>query len=174
MSTNDTPTQTPTRRTRRRIGYLAALTMTLLVTGLAGVMTATPASALCTTSPLQGHWNNVDPATHSIVQADIRFNCSDVILCPVGGPCTGGQSTHDVRLWGACSPTLCDWGWRRATAQSDGWWLAVWTQSYATRNIWVRTEEWYGLTYLRVSVFTDFTAADGRTDYWSTDWMLKP
>jgi hypothetical protein len=171
-NTNDTRHR-PARRRRLQLGRLALLALMVMATSLVGMVHgASPASALCLDPGVSGRWNNENPQTTSIVKADNRFNCGDVILCPVGGgACSGGQSSVDVHLWGACTP-LCDWGVRRATAQSDGWWLAVWKQSYATRNIWVRTEQWYGRTYLRVSVYTDFTAADGRADYWTHDYML--
>jgi hypothetical protein len=157
----------------RKIRRLVLLATLVLASGFVGVVhSATPANALCLDPGVDGNWQNVDSASRSIIKAQNSFHCSDVILCPVDGPCSGGQSWVDVHLWGSCSPTLCDWGVRRATSQSDGWWMATWKQSYATRYIWVRTEQWYGRTYLRVSVNTDFTAADGRTDYWSHDYML--
>jgi hypothetical protein len=39
--------------------------------------------------------------------------------------------------------------------------------------VWVKTYVYSGITYLRVYVWTDFTAADGRTDYAIDEWMLK-
>ena len=152
----------------------AALLVVALLSGfLALTATAQPASALCVADPLIGDWHNIDAATRSMTRAKIDFNCGDVILCPVGGPCTGGVSTWDVTLWGKCHPTDCAWGTRRATLRSDGWLRTSYNHGFAVRDVWLKTYQYYGLTYLRVWINTDFTAADGRTDYITDEWMLK-
>src|SRR6476619_4316075 len=57
-----------------------------------------------------GDWRNTDPATRSITRAQVR-DCQSVTTC-TGDICS---TTHDagwaVRLFGACAPTDCDWGW---------------------------------------------------------------
>lgn len=41
------------------------------------------------------------------------------------------------------------------------------------KSVWVKPYQYYGKTYLRVWVHTDFTPADGRQDYTTDVWMLK-
>ena len=152
----------------------AALVLIALLAGVVSIAgTASPASALCVANPITGSWHNIDPNTRSMTRAQVDFGCGDVILCPVGGPCTGGQSTWTISLWGKCHPTDCAWGPRPATMQSDGWLRTTYYHGYATRDVWLKTYQYYGLTYLRVWINTDFTAADGRTDYITDEWMLK-
>jgi hypothetical protein len=78
-----------------------------------------------------------------------------------------------VYAWGKCHPTDCYWGARTATYQSGGWIRAIYNFGFKTSYVWLKTYQYYGLTYLRVYVFNDFTAADGRTDYTTDEWMLK-
>lgn len=164
-----------TYRTARGGVVHAVLVMLLLVTGAVAltVPTAAPAQALCAAQPTTGDWRNIDPNTRSVTRVTVGFHCGDVVLCPVGQPCTGGQSYVTVNPYGKCHPTDCNWGLRRAEPMGDGWHRAIYTHSWSTKYVWVKTYEYYGLTYLRVYVWTDFTAADGRTDYASDQWMLK-
>ncbi|MFT3877365.1 MAG: hypothetical protein QM708_13230 [Propioniciclava sp.] len=148
----------------------------LAVVGAAGatVVNAVPAHALCITSPLAGTWSNVDPNTRSVTKAVVSQSCDDVVLCPVGEPCTGGGGSQlYIRPFGKCHPSDCDWGTSRLTRQSDGWYMTRYVHSWATKTVWVKTYQYWGRTYLRFYVYTDFTAADGRTDYVSDEWMLK-
>jgi hypothetical protein len=153
----------------------ASLAMLLLVTvGVALVVpTATPAQALCVEHPMQGNWQNIDASTRSITRVSVGFHCGDQILCDPNGNCSGGESYVTLRPYGKCHPTDCDWGVRRADSMGDGWERATYTHSWATKYVWVKTYQYNGLTYLRVYVHTDFTAADGRTDYVSDEWMLR-
>lgn len=149
-----------------------------LVIALAGavgtsVVAATPASALCATQPMTGNWHNIDSSTRALTRVNVGFVCGDVRLCDTNGNCTGGESYFTLRPFGKCSPTDCDWGTKRATAMGDGWQRATYTHSWATKYVWVKTYVFSGRTYLRVYTFTDFTAADGRTDYTTDEWMLK-
>jgi hypothetical protein len=163
-------TLVPSRPVRR-----AALLVVAFLAGLVALTTATasPASALCIADPLTGSWHNIDPATRSMTRAQIDFACGDVILCPIDGPCTGGTSTWTVSLWGKCHPSDCAWGPRPATKRSDGWLRTSYDHGFAARDVWLKTYEYYGRTYLRVWINNDFTAADGRTDYITDEWMLK-
>lgn len=136
-------------------------------------VTATPAQALCAAQPMVGNWTNIDSATRSLTRVNVGFNCGDVRLCDENGNCSGGESYFTLRPFGKCSPTDCDWGTRRASTMADGWQRAVWTHSWATKSVWVKTYTYYGRQYLRVWSYTDFTAADGRTDYSTDEWMLK-
>jgi hypothetical protein len=157
----------------RPVRRAALLVISLLAGFVALTAAAQPASALCAANPLTGSWHNINPDTRSMTRAQIDFNCGDVILCPVGGPCTGGQSTWTVSLWGKCHPTDCVWGPRPATLRSDGWLRTSYDHGFATVDVWLKTYQYWGLTYLRVWTYTDFTAADGRADYTTDEWMLK-
>lgn len=158
---------------RQLARLLAALFVAAATVVGVGLVTAAPAQALCASQPMTGSWHNIDASTRSITRTVVGFNCGDVVLCDSNGNCSGGQSYFTVHAYGKCPPTDCDWGVRRAYPMSDGWQRATYTSSYATRYFWVKTYAYYGRTYLRVYVNTDFTAADGRTDYVSDEWMLK-
>lgn len=151
------------------------MTAVIALTGALGasVATAPKASALCATQAMAGNWHNINPATRSLTKVDVGFVCGDVRLCDTNGNCTGGESYFTVRPFGKCSPTDCDWGTKRAATMSDGWQRAVYSYSWATKYVWVKTYVYSGITYLRVYTWTDFTAADGRTDYSTDEWMLK-
>lgn len=158
---------------QRLIRLLAAFV--LAVAGLVGVgaATASPAHALCATQALQGNWSNINPNTRSLTKVNVGFVCGDVRLCDTNGNCTGGESYFTLRGFGKCSPSDCDWGTRRATDMGGGWQRAVYSYSWSTKYLWVKTYVFSGVTYLRVYTITDFTAADGRTDYTTDEWMLK-
>lgn len=138
----------------------------------AGISTAPPAHAgLCTTSPLDGTWTNVDSATRSITKTRIYCGDDTRTICD-GDICrTVHGVARYVQLWGKCSPTDCAWGTRKLTHRSDGWSTAFYDQGFATRTVWVRTESHYGRTYLRVSIWNDYR--DSRTDKWTDDWFLR-
>lgn len=157
----------------RLITLLVAALVLALGVGATQVKNAPPAAALCATQPLQGDWRNINSATRSVTRVVVGFNCGDVVLCPVGQPCTGGESYYTIHPYGACTPTACDWGVRRSYAMADGWQRATFSYSWATKYVWVKSYVYYGRTYLRVYTWTDFTAADGRTDYATDEWMLR-
>lgn len=158
-------------------GKLTRLLLSLMITVAAAVgvttVAAAPAQALCVTQPMTGTWKNINAATNSITRVNVGFGCGDVVLCDTNGHCTGGQSYFTLRPFGKCHPTDCDWGTRTATAMADGWQKATWNYSWATKSVWVKTYTYYGRQYLRVWSYTDFTPADGRTDYSTDEWMLK-
>lgn len=129
--------------------------------------------ALCSTPAMMGNWRNINTAANSVTRVNVGFVCGDVRVCDTSGHCTGGETYFTLRPFGKCSPTDCDWGTKRATAMSDGWQRAIYTHSWATKYVWVKTYVYSGITYLRVYVWTDFTAADGRTDYAIDEWMRK-
>lgn len=151
------------------------LLVILLVVGgtaVATTVTASPASALCVASPLQGDWHNTDPNTNAMTRLIVE-TCQSVTTCS-GGIC---QTIHDAATFmtpfGQCSPTDCNWGRRQVTYESDGWIRATYNFGFKTSHVWARNYGYYGLTYLRVWVNNDFTPADGRTDYITDEWFLK-
>ena len=157
---------------RRALVALLALALALLGATALSVSAAPPAQALCAAQPVVGSWHNIDPATRSVRQVDVGFVCDDVRLCDTNGNCTGGRSYFTLRGFGACHPTSCDWGTRTAQDMGDGWLRATYSYSWSTKYLWVKTYEFSGRTYLRVYTWTDFTPADGRTDYATDEWAL--
>jgi len=156
------------KRSRTILSMAAALSLTAVTSlGLATAGTtlaAEPAYALCSgTSPATGDWHNIDPNTRSITRAIVDWGCPD----------QPGLAAGYVRLFGKCHPTDCDWGVRRTYAENGGWESATYRYSWSTKYVWIRPYSFHGLTYLRVWVHTDFTPADGRTDYTTDEWMLK-
>jgi hypothetical protein len=163
----------------RTTGYLSAVSLiAAMITAFTfafaavGTLTASPAHALCSgTNPANGSWHNIDPNTNSITRVDVQWGCADQVLCPVGGACY--SPVGSIRVFGRCHPTDCDWGTRTTYAENDGWARARYDNSWATKHVWIKTYSYYGQTYLRVWVNTDFTPADGRQDYITDVWMLK-
>ena len=164
---------TTTSNLNRLVRLLIAMVIAIAGAASATVVTAAPTHALCATQPMTGNWHNINSATRSLTKVNVTFVCGDVRLCDTNGNCTGGETYFNLRPFGKCSPTDCDWGTRRATAMGDGWQRATYSHSWATKYVWVKTYVYSGVTYLRVYTWTDFTAADGRTDYSTDEWMLK-
>ena len=119
-----------------------------------------------------GDWRNI-ANTNAMTRALVSFTCSDVILCDTTGHCTGGDSYYSTQMFGKCSPTDCNWGTVRAYPQYDGWIKSTYNFGFKTSSVWLKTYSYYGLTYLRVWVYNDFTPADGRTDYTTDEWFLR-
>jgi hypothetical protein len=129
-------------------------------------------ASLCS-APMAGDWHNINPNTNAMTRAVVDFTCNDVVLCPVGQPCTIPESFYSMRMFGQCHPTDCNWGRLRAYDMGDGWIRSIYSFGFKTSHVWLKTYSFYGLTYLRVWVHNDFTPADGRTDYTTDEWMLR-
>ena len=145
----------------------------LSAVGATGAPSGT-ASASCAASPLAQPWHNIDSATRAITRVEITQSCDDVRRCDAAtGICTGGTGSRlDIRTYGKCHPTDCAWGSRTLTAATDSWYLTSYAFGFKTSTVWVKTYSFYGLTYLRVWVYNDFTPADGRADYTTDEWFL--
>ena len=131
----------------------------------------TARAALCS-APIAGDWRNIT-TTNAMTRVVVDFTCSDVILCDQYGNCTGGDSYYSMRPFGKCHPTDCNWGRLRAYSMGDGWVRSIYNFGFKTSHVWLKTYNYWGLTYLRVWVHNDFTPADGRTDYTTDEWMLR-
>ena len=95
-------------------------------------------------------WGNENLETPGITRVDIAVDGTDVM----------------VQAWGRCTPTDCEWG-PAASVNTSAWAstqqiTAFWDQGYATRT---QTISFLSVDYIKVVTFTDFTEADGRTDY---------
>ena len=128
-------------------------------------------AALCS-SPMAGDWRNTT-STNAMTRVVVDFTCSDVILCDQFGNCSGGDSYYSMRPYGKCHPTDCNWGRLRAHDMGDGWIRSIYNFGFKTSHVWLKTYNFWGLTYLRVWVYNDFTPADGRTDYTTDEWMRR-
>lgn len=150
----------------QRTGHLLAALAFLLVSLVAvSVSTASPASALCEPSTMDGEWHNIDADTRSITRVNLTQGCGPR-LCDTSGRCSS-PPPFTIETFGACYPTDCEWGAEPMKYMGDDWYRAVYERSWATKYVWARE---YG-SYLRVWVWTDFH--DGRTDYASNNWMRK-
>jgi len=144
-----------------------------LVKKLPGKRTAPTAHAALCTSPMAGDWHNINSSTNAMTRVAVDFTCNDVILCDEYGNCSGGDSYYSMRPFGKCYPYDCNWGRLRAYDMGGGWIRSIYNFGFKTSHVWLKTYDYYGLTYLRVWVFNDFTPADGRTDYTTDEWMLR-
>jgi hypothetical protein len=132
----------------------------------------TARAALCS-APMVGDWRNINGSTNAMTRALVDFDCQDVILCDTDGHCTGGDSAYYMHVYGKCSPTDCDWGRKRADDMGGGWIRSIYGFGFKTSHVWLKTYNYYGLTYLRVWVYNDFASWDGRTDYTTDEWFLR-
>jgi hypothetical protein len=132
----------------------------------------TARASLCS-APMVGNWHNINGSTNAMTRALVDFDCQDVILCDTNGHCTGGDSSYYMRVFGKCSPTDCDWGRKRADDMGGGWIRSIYGFGFKTSYVWLKTYNYYGLTYLRVWVNNDFAWWDGRTDYITDEWFLR-
>jgi len=136
--------------------FVSALTINL---PLAIFSFPRPAQALCVNEPMAGVWENADPNTKGITVVKYIWECSDVILCPVGGSCPTPPPTR-IRVFGSCHPTDCDWGEAVVNFHSGGTWrYAKYDQGFAKRIVWLKMESNGQLT-----VVEDVDYQDNRID----------
>ena len=82
---------------------------------------------------------------------------------------SGSERTSGTRS-SSVSPTEISF---TAAAANSLDWNTIYNFGFASVHVWLKTYQYYGLTYLRVWTYTDFTPADGRTDYSTDEWMLQ-
>jgi hypothetical protein len=133
---------------------------------------ATTSARLCTGhAPEYGSWVNADPATRSITSAQLA-DCVSVTTCS-GDVCSiAYDSGWAMRLFGACHPTACDWGWSAGQARlSSGRIPAYYDQGFAKRSV-VAAMSAYRPGQLWIAISTDFVDPN-RADYQSQDWFVR-
>jgi len=120
---------------------------------------AAPA-AVISTAPLVGTWVNIDKATNDIVRVVIAASGSGI----------------SVDVFGACSPTPCNWGTVAGTAYA----------ATVSSVPGVAFSAQYALGFAKASVvghlngdrlliesFTEFTDGSGRSNLYTSDTMAK-
>lgn len=125
----------------------------------------------CIAQDEDGSWRNSDTNTRSLTRAQLRFVCQDVILN--GEPYPPGAPWY-MHLWGACSPSDCDWGEVPAQAVTIGtrhMVRAVYHQGFATRYVYADMSL-YRPGQLWIWMWTDFADAS-RPDYESQNWFTR-
>lgn len=156
---------------RRVLRPLLALMVALAgFTGVA-IGSASPAAALCSSSGPQGDWRNINPNTTAMTRVVVE-TCQWVTTCS-GGICSGNYGGTFLTPYGKCHPTDCNWGRVRAEHLSDGWMRTIHNFGFKSSQVWAKTYEYYGRTYLRVWVYNDFAPTDGRSDYTTDEWFLR-
>jgi PKD repeat protein len=151
--------RTTTGQSRAAHTYAAACNCEIRVTVTDSKGQTDAATATVTVQPdpvadFVGEWQNVDPGTGNVKRVVItRAGGNDVTVHPYGA-CVGGD---------------CD-GWGAKTATVSGGQVVVeYTLSYASYVFRITSDG----TNLTVRKHTDFTDADGRTDFDSTDMFTR-
>lgn len=111
----------------------------LAVSALGVFATAGMSSASCVAPEIaNGRYENVDPDTRSITALSLEFVCGASYVENADGTATlayGGDPHWNVRLWGSCHPTDCDWGNARGTTDAGGRILTSYDQGFANRRV---------------------------------------
>jgi len=117
-------------------------------------------AAAVVSAPLAGTWKNINPATRDLVK---------VVIAAAG-------SGIKVEAFGACSPTPCDWGsvagLAYATSVSSSPAVAFSAQYRFSFSQVILVGHLQGKNLI-IETFTHFTDGSGRSDYYSTDTMIK-
>ena len=114
----------------------------------------------CAQQNEEGLW--VSPAgTNSITRAELRFNCQDQILN--GEPYPPGPPWY-IHLWGACSPTDCDWGEVGARRLDSGVIFAVYDHGFARVGVYVQVVAPGELWLFAATHYTDGSGREDRED----------
>jgi hypothetical protein len=103
--------------------------------------------------PFAGIWINADAKTRSIPQVTLE---------------NASGTSMTLHVWGACTPTMCDWG--TVTTSVVGTELrAIYDQGFATRELHLKRTG----SQLVLTSHTHFTDHSGRVDYDSVDTMNR-
>jgi hypothetical protein len=117
-------------------------------------------AAAVTSAPLVGTWKNINSATRDLVKIVITASGSEI----------------KVDAFGACSPTPCNWGnvagMVYAASVASGPAVAFSAQYKFSFSQVILVGHLQGRELI-VETFTHFTDGSGRSDYYSTDTMVK-
>lgn len=106
------------------------------------------------TTTFNGLWTNLNPETRGITQVEFRMD---------------GETIY-VKMWGACSPTDCDWGEESASLadSEDGVFTVVWDHGFseATQHLALLSDG-----TLLVNTFTQFMDDSGRSPYATIEYF---
>jgi len=156
--------------------------ITALVAGLGlvggGVAVAPPAQAQCREFPEVGEWSNVEgPSAYPLVSSvSVDLVCRDHKMCDTDGNCSEVGAYLEMQPHATCYYRGCYLGKQRAEAVTDdenGWYRTVYDLGFVTIHMWIKVYPGASGNLLRVWTWTDFTAADGRADFASDNWMKK-
>lgn len=151
----------------RVLALAAALVVALLMLG-AG---AQRAEALCSGHPPEyGTWKNADPAHNGISRIQL-VDCQPVTTCSGNTCSTTYDAGWSMRVWGKCSPTLCDWGWSAGAFPVGGRVYGYYDQGFAKRHVYARMSSVYP-GQLWVHWDTDFVDP-ARADYSKDEWFVR-
>jgi hypothetical protein len=121
--------------------------------------TSAPAAVVSPT-PLVGTWNNINKATNDIVKVVI----------------TAKGSAISVDVFGACTPTPCNWGAVAGAAYAANVssapavaFSAQFTFSFAKASVVGHLQG----SQLLIESFTEFTDGSGRSNLYTMDTMAK-
>ncbi len=150
-----------------------ALLSALALTAIAAVSGADRANATCAAPSLgEGRYENVNPNTRSITAASLEFVCGSRQIDNGDGTATlihDGDPHWNLRLWGSCHPSDCDWGVTRGDRDTVGRILGAYDQGFARRNVAVVPE---GPGRIQLIVTSHYS--DGRaTRTWSEHLRLR-
>jgi hypothetical protein len=138
----------------------------LTTTGM--IFSPAPAQALCVANPMDGVWQNVNPNSRSLVKAEYRSSCHDVVLCPNGNCQAQPTDVGKIRVYGSCHPTACDWGWT-PVYQRPQWVRGKYDQGFADKWVWAKIQN----NQLVVVTRAKFKDNSGRADYETWDYFRK-
>ncbi len=117
-------------------------------------------AAAVVSAPLAGTWKNINQSTRDLVK---------VVIAAAG-------SGIKVEAFGACSPTPCDWGsvagLAYAASVSSSPAVAFSAQYRFSFSQVILVGHLQGKNLI-IETFTHFTDGSGRSDYYSTDTMIK-
>ena len=148
-----------TRSTRAAFLLASALSMSIPLS-LLGFQA--PSQALCVRDNMGGRWENVDANTQGITQVNYIPRCGDQRICDLDGNCSEPARTS-IEVFGACSPTDCEWGEADVNFRRDEWRYSIYDQGFAQKVVWMKLESNGQLT---VAVQVDYR--DSRAD--RTSW----
>lgn len=118
------------------------------------------APATISAAPLIGTWKNVNPSTRDIVEVVIAASGSGI----------------SVNVYGACSPTPCNWGPVTGTAYAasvSARPAVAFSAQYSFSFAQVTVVGHHTGQHLTIQTFTNFTDGSGRSNLYTTDQMAK-